>query len=132
MNKKTINIILIVVLALLLLVAYNQFFAPQTVEGEKSITIEIVIEPEGIETLYEFNTDALVLYDLLIEHEEELVVYIEGTDYGPMLMGLEGYNSNPAKNEYYHILVNGEDGLVGIKDQPVNDGDIFRFELRTW
>jgi hypothetical protein len=132
MNKKVLTIIAVIVIAVALLMGYNQFFAPETSVGSKTVTVEIFVEKESIETSYEFRTDAEYLQQLLEEHTDQLKVVLEDSSYGPMLMGLEGYVSAMAENEFYAIFVNDEMGEFGIADQPVMDGDLFRFELSTW
>lgn len=132
MKNKGLVVALIIIAAVLLLFGYNQFLAPKTVEGEKNVTINVVIESKGIDKEYEFNTDKETLYDLLKEKESELKASFKKFDFGIMLVGLENYEADQSKNEYFHIKVNGEDATVGIQEQPVKDGDIFKFELKTW
>ena len=131
MNKKLMLIIGVIIIAAILLLGYNQFLAPKSVTGEKNVTIYVMIESEGIKTSYDYQTDAEFLSELIQEHSGELQAVIEDSDYGPLLMGLEGYTSDFTK-EYFAIFVNGDYGEFGIGDQVVNDGDIFIFELSTF
>lgn len=132
MNKKVMWIIIVALVALVSLFMYNQYVAPQATEGDKSVTVEVVIEPEGIEKIYDLNTDAEYIYDLLIEIQDRIQPEFEESSFGIYLTGLEGYTADEAKNEFYAIKVNGVDAVVGVKELPVVDGEIYRFELSTW
>jgi hypothetical protein len=132
MNKKVMWIIIVVLVALVSLFMYNQYMAPQATEGEKSVTIEVVAESEGISKIYDLNTDAAFLYDLLMEIESDIQPEFEEASFGIYLTGLEGYTADETKNEFYSIKVNGVDALYGVKELPVIDGEVYRFELSTW
>jgi hypothetical protein len=132
MNKKVMWIIIVVLVALVTLFMFKQYVAPQATEGEKAVTIEVVVESEGIEKIYELNTDAEYLYDLLLEIEEAIQPEFEDSSFGIYLTGLEGYIADVSKNEFFAIKVNGVDALYGVKELPVIDGEVYRFELSTW
>jgi hypothetical protein len=106
--------------------------APQATEGEKSVTIEVVAESEGISKIYDLNTDAAFLYDLLMEIESDIQPEFQEASFGIYLTGLEGYTADETNNEFYAIKVNGVDALYGVKELPVVDGEVYRFELSTW
>ncbi|OJV63968.1 MAG: hypothetical protein BGO41_06860 [Clostridiales bacterium 38-18] len=131
MNKKVVLIGLVVLLAVAALFGYNQFFGPDAKAGEKSVTVEIYVESQGIDKTYNFDTDAVFLYDLLNEVKDQVKFESEDSSFGPMVVGFEGYKAD-STSEYYHILINGEDAMVGVKDVPVTDGDVYRFELRNF
>lgn len=131
MNKKIIVIGLVVLLAVAALFGYSEFFGPDTQKGAKEVTVEIVVEGQNINTSYTFNTDTELLLDLLTEVKDEIKFELLDSSFGPMVVGLEGYTANPA-SEYYHIIINGVDAMVGVKDIPVADGDVYRFEIRTF
>ncbi len=131
MNKKMIVIGLVVLLAVAALFGYNKFFGPETQEGAKEVTVEIVIEGQSIDKSYTLNTDTELLFDLLNEVKDKIKFESLDSSYGPMVVGLEGYTADAA-SEYYHIIINGADAMVGIKDIPVVDGDVYRFEVRSF
>lgn len=132
MNKKTMWIIIVVLVALVSLFMYKQYVAPQATEGEKSVTIEVVADSQGISKIYDINTDAEFLYDLLMEIQADIKPEFEESSFGIYLTGLEGYIADEAKKEFYAIKVNGVDALLGVKELPVVDGEVYRFELSTW
>ncbi len=131
MNKKIIVIGLVVLLAVAALFGYNTFFGPDTQKGAKEVTVEIVVEGQSINKSYTFNTDTELLLDLLNEVKDEIKFESLDSAYGPMVVGLEGYAANPT-SEYYHIIINGEDAMVGIKEIPVIDGSVYHFEIRSF
>lgn len=132
MNRKLLVGIVALVIAVAGIWGYSELFAPETQEGDKSVTIEVKAATQEIDTAYAIETDEEFLYDLLMAHEETLGVVILESSFGPMLIGLEGYTADESKNEFYHILINGEPAMVGIKDIPVLDGDVYTFELTNW
>lgn len=131
-KKKLILIVLAIVLAGALLFAYNKFLLPEGVAGEKEVSIRIIIEEKQLDRLFTYNTDHEYLYDLLKEKEEELGASFEEYSFGVMLKGLMGYEANQARNEFFHISVNGEDAMEGIQQLPLNDGDIYTLQLMKW
>ena len=42
------------------------------------------------------------------------------------------YRAEQARNEFFHISVNGEDAMEGIQQLPLKDGDIYTFKLMKW
>ncbi|HCW73248.1 MAG TPA: hypothetical protein DHM90_05015 [Clostridiaceae bacterium] len=128
MNKKITSVLIILVLLLGGLGLYNAF-APKGSEGSKEVTINIIVESEDINFSESFKSDELYLEGLLKEYSEELDVVTEETQYGPMLMGLKGYSTDITK-EFFNININGEDAMVGIKEIPVNDKDVYTFEVK--
>lgn len=105
---------------------------PETVEGEKEVSIRIIIEEEGVDRLFTYRTDHDYLYALLKEKEEELGASFEEYSFGVMLAGLMDYRAEQARNEFFHISVNGEDAMEGIQQLPLKDGDIYTFKLMKW
>ncbi len=132
MSKKIISIIVVLVLAVVIYGGYKLFLAPKAVEGEKEVTIKIVVEEKDINKSFTYNTDTEFLYDLMKEQEEEIGATLEDSDYGPMVTGMGGYVADPSNNEFFLIKVNGEDATTGVKEIPVKDGDTYTFELSKW
>jgi hypothetical protein len=131
MNKKIIAIIAVLVLAALAFVGYKTFLSPKGVEGAKEVTVNIVIEKEGIDETFTYNTDYEFLIELLEENQEELGITFEEYDFGKMITGMMGYTVDP-NSEYFHIYVNGEDATTGVAEIPLNDQDTYTFELKNF
>ncbi|MGB4373416.1 MAG: DUF4430 domain-containing protein [Halanaerobiales bacterium] len=131
-KKKILLIVLVIVLAGALLFVYNKFFLPEGVAGEKEVSIRIIIEEEQVDRLFTYKTDHEFLYELLKEKEEELGASFEEFSFGVMLKGLMGYEAEQARNEFFHISINGEDAMEGIQQIPIKDGDTYTFHLMKW
>lgn len=128
MNKKLIAVLVIILLAVGGF-GLSKLLFPKGEEGSKEVTIEIIVESEGINYSETFKTDTLYVEELLKENTDELKVVTEDTQYGPMLVGLLDYKADATK-EFYSIQINGEDAMVGIKEIPVNNGDVYTFEIQ--
>jgi len=131
MSKKIIAIISVLVLAALAFAGYKAFLSPKGVEGAKEVTINIVIEKEGIDKTFTYNTNHEFLIQLLEENKEELGITFEEYDFGKMITGMMGYTVDP-NSEYFHIYVNGEDATTGVAEIPLNDQDSYTFELKNF
>lgn len=132
MNKKSIVIIAILAVSLLLFLGYNAFLAPKGVEGEKEITINVVNEIEDVDKSFTYNTDHEFLFELLKEYKDELGMEYETSKFGPMIKGMTNYTAKDSKQEYFHIYVNDEDATAGVSEIPLNDKDIYKFELANY
>lgn len=132
MKKKLIVIISALVLGVLLFAGYKTFLAPKGVEGAKKITIEVVNKDQNVDKSFSYNTDHQFLFALLEEHQNELGLTFKKYDFGTMVTGMMGYEAQDSKKEYFHVLVNGVDAVAGPQEIPLMDGDIIRFELRTY
>ncbi len=128
MNKKITSVLIILVLLLGGFGIYRAL-SPKGTEGSKEVTINIIVESENISFSENFTSDELYLEGLLKEYTDELQVVTEETQYGPMLMGLKGYKTDITK-EFFNININGEDAMLGIKEIPVNDKDVYTFEVK--
>lgn len=128
MNKKITAVLVVLILALGGFGLYKAL-APKGAEGSKEVTINIIVESESIDFSEKFRSDELYLEGLLKEYSDELQVVTEDTQYGPMLIGLKGYSADMSK-EFFNIKINGEDAMVGIKEIPVNNEDVYTFEVK--
>ncbi|MFW6030054.1 MAG: DUF4430 domain-containing protein [Halanaerobiales bacterium] len=132
MNKKVLSIIIVLLLAVTLFYGYNKFLAPEGVEGEKEIGLEISIEKQDINEGFIYNTDYEFLYGLLKEKEDELGISFEETEYGAMLIEVMDYKAQSDNQEFFHIEVNGESAQYGVEEIALNDGDQIKLELTKW
>jgi uncharacterized protein DUF4430 len=132
MNKKLVVIIAVIAISLLLWVGYNTVLTPKGVEGEKEVTVNVVNENEDIDESFTYDTGFEFLFELLEEHEEELGMEYQTSEFGTMLTGMMNYTADNSKQEYFHIYVNGEDAATGVDDITLKDGDIYKFELKNY
>lgn len=132
MKNKLLIITIALIGGLLLLFGYNSFFAPEGVEGEKEVALQIVIEKEDIDETFNIKTNGEFLVNLIKENEEKLGVSLKDTDYGTMITGLMNYTADEDNKEFFHISINGQDAMNGIDEIPINNGDKYIIELKTW
>lgn len=130
-NKKLIVILAILVIGILLFGGYRTFLSPQAVEGSKEVTIQIIVENEDINKEHKYKTDLEYVLNLLEENKDELGAILTESDFGVYVSGMAEYEADPT-SEYFHIIVNGTDAVVGIAEIPLNDGDVYIFEVRSF
>ena len=133
MNKKVITGIVALVVAILVGVGVYTAFGPKTSSGSKSYTVTVVSE-DGSEVSYEGKTDAEVLHDLMDEVAANNDFTYEGSDsdYGFYVETVNGETADSNAGSYWAIYVNGEYGQYGVDEQPVADGDNFKFAFETF
>jgi len=132
MKKKTLTIVLLLVVASLVSLGYKTFLSPKGVEGTKEVTIQIIVEKEDINESFNFKTDHEFLMELLEEKQEELGLSYEEYDFGPMITDMMNYTADQSKNEYFHVYVNEQDATTGTAEIPLSDADNYKFELKKW
>lgn len=133
MNKKVIIGIVALVVVILAGVGIYTAFGPKTSAGSKSYTLTVVSE-DGTETSYEGKTDAEVLHDLMDEVAANNDFTYEGSDsdYGFFVESVNGEAADSAAGAYWAIYVNDEYGQYGVDEQPVADGDNFKFAYEVY
>lgn len=131
MKKKT-KIIAALVAVLAVVAVFGliyRVFGPRAQQGTKSYTVEVV-GSDGSSKTYQGRTDAEYLSGLMDELQAEGDFSYEGTssDYGLFITAINGETADYDKDgAYWSIYVNGEYGQYGADQQPVADGDAFRF-----
>ena len=122
-----------IVVLLLVMVTIILFGCQQTQQGSKCVTLEVVYEAEGISETIEACTDEEYLLGVLEENAEELGLETTEASFGVYVAGLVDYNFEALGMGYYwSIFVNDEYGMLGVSDQPVVDGDVFKFEAASF
>ena len=123
-GKKILAVALVAVLVAAMAFAYVTF-SEKAVEGEKDISIEVVIA-DGTSSLYEVNTDAEYLIGA-IEEADGLTFEGEEGIYGMSVSTVNGIRADyTLDGAYWSFYVNGEYCNYGVSQQPVEDGDAFR------
>ncbi len=131
-QKKILVKIAALAAAVLLLFVLWKVFSPKPAAGAKAYIVEVV-DKEGQKKTWSGKTDAEYLKDLMEEITVDGFSY-EGydSDYGFYITSVDGvpadYNTDGA---YWAIFVNGEYGSYGADQQPVTDGDTYRFEYTS-
>lgn len=132
MNKKIIAILVVLALSVVGYFAYRHFIVPASSEGEKEVKIHIINDKENVDETFTYNTDHEYLIELLEEKQEELGISFQEYDFGKMVTGMMNYVADANNKEYFHIYVNGEDATTGPGEIPLQDGDTYTFELKTY
>lgn len=132
MKKKSIVILSVLIAAVLLFAGYKTFLSPKGIEGAKEVTIHIINTNENVDERFTYKTDKEFLLELLEEKQEELGAILEESDYGVMITGMMNYVADPAQQEFFHIAINGEDAMTGVAEIPLNDKDVYKFELTNY
>lgn len=120
-NKKMVAIGAVVLAALLVVFCVVWFNTrPETQEGSKTITVEVVHKDESKKT-FTYHTDAEFLADVLVG--EGLVVDNQ-TEYGLTIEEVDGEKAVYEEDQsYWAIYQNGEYAQLGASSLPVYDGD---------
>lgn len=123
-SKKILAVALVAILVAAMAFAYSTF-SEKTVEGEKDITIEVVMD-DGNATVYEVNTDAQYLIEAMQEADGLTFEGEEGV-YGMSVSTINGVRADyTLDGAFWGFYVNEEYCNYGISQQPVEDGDAFR------
>ena len=133
-NKKTLYWAIGIVLAALVMFGLYKAFSPKTSTGSKAVTVEVV-DAKGDIKAYGKKTDAQYLKGLMDELKETTDFTYEGTtsEFGLYITSINGTEANyDDDGAYWAIYVNGEYGQYGADQQPVNDGDTFRFAYEVY
>jgi len=132
MNKKVIAILVVLVLSIIGYIGYRNLIVPASSEGEKEVKIHIINDKENVDKTFTYNTDYEYLIELLEEKQDELGITFKEFDFGKMITGMMNYIADDSNKEYFHIYVNGEDATTGPGEIPLQDGDTYTFELKTY
>ena len=120
----TFNIVL-AVMVLAALLCWKQF-APQAVEGGKTITVEVV-HGDGSEKTFTISTDSENLRGAL-EQEEGLIVGDE-SEYGLFVTTVDGETADSANEEWWCFTKGGEALMTGVDDTMIADGEQYEITL---
>lgn len=122
-SKKILAVALVAVLVAALAFVYVAY-SEKAVEGEKNITIEVVMS-DSTSSLYEVSTDAEYLIEAM-EDADGLTFEGEEGIYGLSVSTINGVRADyTLDGAYWGFFVNGEYCNYGVSQQPVEDGDAF-------
>lgn len=128
MKKKSgliAGIIILIVLCVGAGILYQKF-KPTATEGEKQITVT-VIHGDQTEKVFEFNTDAAYLGEVL---EDENLVEGETGEYGLFITTVDEEAADDSKQQWWCITKGGEQVNTSADQTPVTDGDAFELTLK--
>lgn len=121
-GKMAVLAVVLVAMLAVFLVIFN-VFREKPVEGSKTVTLE-VLNQENQTSEYQVRTDAEFLRQAMEEAEG---FTFDGGDGAVYTINGETHDWN-VDGSYWAIYVNGEYGQYGIDEQPIKDGDVYRFE----
>ncbi|MBR2810335.1 MAG: DUF4430 domain-containing protein [Solobacterium sp.] len=126
--SKTVKRLILVVLVIAAMLGIYLALRPKPAKGEKEVVVEVV-NSEGNTKTYEADTDAEVLIDLMNELKDDGFSYDgEDGEYGYFITEINGEQAIYAEdNAYWAIYVNDEYGMYGVSEQPVTNGDTYKF-----
>lgn len=124
-NTKLILGVVALVVVIAALIGVYLGTRPQTSQGAKAFTVEVV-HADGSSKTFTYHTDEEFLGAVL---EAEGLIKGEMGPYGLTIFEVDGERAVWEENgAYWAIFVNGEYGMTGVDTTPVNDGDAFKLE----
>lgn len=122
-NTKIIIAALAVVVVIALFVGVYAATRPETTQGAKIFTVEVVHSDGGTKR-FTYHTDEEYLGPVLLA--EGLITGQEDT-FGLTILSVDGEEAIWSRdNAYWAIFVGEEYGTTGVDAIPVNDGDSFK------
>ena len=123
MNKKTLLTVLIVAILVAALVAVYFVTRPQTTEGMKAFTVEI-IHKDGSAKKVELKSDAEFLGEVL--DEKGLIEYEEGP-YGKFILKADGEKAVFEEDgAYWGFFIGEEYAMLGVDQTPIEEGKVYK------
>lgn len=126
-SKKSILALAIVLVLAVAALIVSQAMKPDTQEGGKTITVNVV-HLEGGETSYTITTDEEYLRGAL--EQENLIAGTE-SEYGLYVLTVDGETADEGNQEWWGYSVNGAFAEYGVDSQPIADGDVYDFALNV-
>lgn len=124
MKKNTKLILAVAAVAVLIAILLGVWFAtrPETTQGAKTITVEVV-HKDGSTKTFTCHTDEEYLAEVLVR---EGIVEDNQGPYGLYILVADGERADyDTDGAYWSVLQNGEPAATGASEVPVHDGDSF-------
>ena len=122
-NKKLVIAALALVAVIAILAGVAIANRPQTIAGEKSITVT-VIHKDGTEKAFSYDTDEEYLGPVLLA--EGLAESEEGP-YGLVISAVDGETASwDADQSYWALFIGEEYATTGADSTPVTDGGVYK------
>ena len=121
-NKKLIIAAVVIVLLIAVMAAVYVSTRPETAEGEKSFTVEVV-HGDGTKKTFTYQTDAEYLGEVLLG---EGLIQGDANQFGLYINTVDGEDAIFETDGAYWALYEGEDyAQQGIDETPILDGSVF-------
>lgn len=123
MNKKTLGIVIALVAVVAILVGVYFATRPETTDGMKSFTVEVV-HKDGTSKKLEMKSDAEYLGEAL--DEKDLIEYEEGP-YGKFILKADGEQAVfETDGAYWAFYVGEEYATLGVDQTPIEEGKTYK------
>ena len=124
-SKKTLWIVLALVVLVAAMVAAWFLFGPSANAGKKTITVEVT-HLDGTTNTFEVKTDEEYLGPAL---ENEKLISGTDSEYGLFIDTVDGEYADAEQSQWWTFTVNGEFGNYGADQQPIADKDVYAFSV---
>lgn len=129
-NKKILFALIALALVIALMAGIYLTTRPETVAGQKHVTIVIVYQ-DGAEKTMDFATDCEFLSQLLLE--KELVTGYESQEFGFTIESVDGITLDWATDgAYWALYVGDEYATESAAGIVLTDGGIYRLVYETF
>lgn len=126
-NKRTLWIIVALVLVAALMAGAYMLFMPKGQAGAKQITAQVV-GVNGTSKEYTLHTNSEYLRGAL---EEQKLIAGDESEYGLFVKTVDGYTVDDSKQEWWCFTKGGESVMTGVDATPIANGDHFEITLMT-
>ncbi len=126
-RKKALLGIGALVCAAAVLLAVYLAFRPQAQQGEKTITVEVIVGDETTAT-HTIVTEEEYLRGAL---DQENMVSGEEGPYGLFLTMVDGVTADDTKQEWWCVTKGGAQVDTAVDATPIADGDRYELTLKT-
>lgn len=118
------GVLLVLVCVLAGIVAMK--FKPQTVAGEKEVTV-VVVHGDASEETFTYQTDAEYLGEILLN---DGLIAGETGQYGLYILTVDGETADDSRQQWWCITKGGEQVNTSVDTTPIQDGDQYELTLK--
>lgn len=126
MKKKIWLAVAVIAFAAIISGLYFDFSSTKVKTGEKTVTVQIVIQNK--KESFTYKTSRSYLSELIEDKRNDLKPETKKGQYGEFVTGILGIKANESK-EYYNIKVDGKDATAGISKIVLESGKTYTFTL---
>jgi len=130
MEKRNL-FIAVVIFAVIILSGFGTYNYYQQ-ESEKA-TVTLIIDYHSLKENDTYEnvrmTEGSTVLDLL---EKKTDAITENTEYGKMVVSINGISQDASANLWWTYTINGEYAALGAETQVLNDGDVIQWTLTAF
>lgn len=148
MNKLTSKYLLISTVVISFIIIVFGIFAfvlinkakesetPNFISGEiPNYNVEVVVQNPVTNEVKSFDHTAqsgeslFVFMKSLVDQNVGFEFTYSESEYGVLVTGMDGYEADSSKSEFWKFFINSIPSEVGVKDYILNGGDVIRWEI---